>query len=111
MVSGCPKPPISSTRRPLPPCLPLAAGCLQVGTPGEEQAAQYLLAEMQRVADLAAERRPDLRAEAARESVRTCMLACLPSSSLLLAVTALGLCKCPATTTTTTTATTPCPLS
>ena len=61
-------------RLPLPAAYPHLAAGLQVGTPGEEQAAQYLLGEMQRVAALAAEHRPDLQAEAARESVRVLQL-------------------------------------
>ncbi|EFN50786.1 hypothetical protein CHLNCDRAFT_142511 [Chlorella variabilis] len=44
-------------------------GHRQVGSVGEEQAAQYILAEVQKIAAEAAERRPDLVVEAARESV------------------------------------------
>lgn len=42
----------------------------QVGTVGEEQAADYLYSQVQRIAEQAAATRPDLTAEAARESVR-----------------------------------------
>jgi hypothetical protein len=40
-----------------------------VGSVGEEQAAQYLLHEAQKIAADAAAHRPDLVAEAAREAV------------------------------------------
>lgn len=48
----------------LPPPYP------QVGTEGEEQAAEYLFRQVQRIAEQAVATRPDLTAEAARESVR-----------------------------------------
>ena len=53
------------------PCATCPATLLgtQVGSVGEEQAAQYLLHEAQKIAADAAAHRPDLVAEAARESV------------------------------------------
>lgn len=61
---------------PRPPSHKCAA--LQVGTEGEELAAQYLYSQVQQIADQAAASRPDLTAEAARESVRACC-PCLPA--------------------------------
>ena len=55
---------------PRPPAARSGRCALQVGSVGEEQAAQYILAEVQKIAAEAAERRPDLVVEAARESVR-----------------------------------------
>jgi len=49
-------------------CLPTHL-CEQVGSPGEELSAQYLLEEAEKLVQLAADTRPDLRVEAARESV------------------------------------------
>lgn len=46
----------------------------QVGTEGEEQAADYLYRQVQQLAEQAAASRPDLTAEAARESVRVVCL-------------------------------------
>lgn len=48
----------------------------QVGTEGEEQAADYLYRQAQQLAEQAATSRPDLTAEAARESVRGVCLSC-----------------------------------
>lgn len=50
---------------PCRPCWPLP----QVGTEGEEAAAQYLLGEVTKLAEQAAKDRPDLLVEAAREQV------------------------------------------
>lgn len=49
---------------------------LQVGSVGEEQAAQYILREAQKVAAQAAASRPDLLVEAVRESVSGVLTGC-----------------------------------
>jgi hypothetical protein len=49
---------------------------LKVGSVGEEQAAQYILREAQKVAAQAAASRPDLLVEAVRESVSRVLPGC-----------------------------------
>lgn len=70
----------------------LVASCpaVQVGTVGEDQAAEYLYRQVQQIAEQVKASRPDLTAEAVRESVREQSLPGAHPVHLLVAAAAVG---------------------